>query len=135
MVSARDVVRAVAAQQQGALDAVAAGLVQQVVEERPASDFKQRLGRGRGEIAQATADAADQEDRLIDGHAAADALATVHEARHSSLSSRAWSAKPQFSGWVSWGRMPCAHCSAGFTKLRSIEGAGTVSTPATLRLG
>ena len=45
LVDGREIAGPISAQQQGALDAVAAGFIQQVVEERPAADVEHRLGR------------------------------------------------------------------------------------------
>src|SRR5262249_18710183 len=123
------------AQQQRPPKAVTAGLVKQMVEERLAAHFQHRLGGAGGQRSEARSQAPDQEDGLLDGHAAAVLPGANQVARQSSLSSSGWSANPQFSGWPRSGAMPWAHCSARRTKLRSMDGARTPSTPATLRLG
>ena len=64
-----------------------ARLVQQVIEEGPATDVENGLGGVAGQRLEAAAEAADQEDGLFDVHAAAEASVTDHRARHSSLSS------------------------------------------------
>jgi hypothetical protein len=66
---------------------VPARLVQQVIEEGPATDVENGLGDGAGQRLEAAAEAADQEDGLFDVHAAADVSVTDHRARHNSLSS------------------------------------------------
>ena len=88
VVDGREITRPISAQQQGALDAVPARLIQQVVEEWPTADVEHRLGSFARQPAQPTAKAADQKNSLLDVHATVASLGMSQLARQSILSSR-----------------------------------------------
>ena len=87
VVDGREITRPISAQQQGAFDAVAAGLIQQVVEERATADIEHRLGPFARQPTQPAAQTADQENGLLDVHVTAAPPAMSQLARQSILSS------------------------------------------------
>ncbi len=83
-----DILGPMSAKQQGSLDAVTAGFIQQVIEEWSSADVEHRLGLAGRQAVQSAAHPADQENRLFDAHAATTPLAVSQAARQSILSSK-----------------------------------------------